>query len=563
LLDQSFTITIPVNSLAFIGSRLFSLRLLIVVLALACVFVGDALPLLGWLDRVLFSALGNPEGIGDAVRVVDMTPDAFATALQARGLVEPEWSALAIRAGLMASTLILVLAVPRMGGAVALPVLLLIAGALVVLQAAFMFYQSAWLPLGEVVTLLMVGYVIMLFWLQPRRDIVALSENVRVARTRLGRLLLQQGQPEEALEVLSECPPTEDTLALQYDIAIQQERKRQYDRASATYQQILQQKRKYRDVEKRLAALGSLTTEATVVSPGGFDSTRTLVMPEQSVSRPTLGRYEIEREIGRGAMGVVYLGKDPKIARTVAIKTLSYQAFEDNELRDLKSRFFREAEAAGRLSHPAIVTVYDVGEEADLAFIAMDYAKGRPLSEFGKPGRLLPLAKVLDIVARVADALDYAHRQKIIHRDIKPGNIIFNPDNGEIKITDFGIAKISDDSRTRTGSVMGSPLYMSPEQLKGQKVTGATDTYSLGITLYKLVCGETPYQGDTLANLTYQILNKRPRSVREFNPELPNGVVRLINKAIQREPDKRFLSAATMAEALRRQASREAREEAS
>lgn len=551
------------NSLAFIGSRLFSLRLLIVVLALACVFLGDALPLLGWLDRVLFSALGNPEGIGEAVRVVDMAPDAFATALQARGLVEPEWSALAIRAGLMASTLILVLAVPRMGGAVALPVLLLIAGALVVLQAAFMFYQSAWLPLGEVVTLLMVGYVIMLFWLQPRRDIVALSENIRIARTRLGRLLLQQGQSEEALEVLAECPPTEDTLALQYDIAIQQERKRQYDRASATYQQILQQKRKYRDVEKRLAALGSMTTEATVVSPGGFDNTRTLVMPEQSVSRPTLGRYEIEREIGRGAMGVVYLGKDPKIARTVAIKTLSYQAFEDNELRDLKSRFFREAEAAGRLSHPAIVTVYDVGEEADLAFIAMDYAKGRPLSEFGKPGRLLPLAKVLDIVARVADALDYAHRQKIIHRDIKPGNILFNPDNGEIKITDFGIAKISDDSRTRTGSVMGSPLYMSPEQLKGQKVTGATDTYSLGITLYKLVCGETPYQGDTLANLTYQILNKRPRSVREFNPELPNGVVRLINKAIQREPDKRFLSAATMAEALRRQASREAREEAS
>ncbi|WP_421840658.1 protein kinase domain-containing protein [Marinobacter algicola] len=551
------------NSLAFIGSRLFSLRLLIVVLALACVFVGDALPLLGWLDRVLFSALGNPEGIGDAVRVVDMTPDAFATALQERGLVEPEWSALTIRAGLMASTLILVLAVPRMGGAVALPVLLLIAGALVVLQAAFMFYQSAWLPLGEVVTLLMVGYVIMLFWLQPRRDIVALSENVRAARTRLGRLLLQQGQSDEALEVLAECPPTEDTLALQYDIAIQQERKRQYDRASATYQQILQQKRKYRDAGKRLAALGSLTTEATVVSPGGFDNTRTLVMPEQSVSRPTLGRYEIEREIGRGAMGVVYLGKDPKIARTVAIKTLSYQAFEDNELRDLKSRFFREAEAAGRLSHPAIVTVYDVGEEADLAFIAMDYAKGRPLSEFGKPGRLLPLTKVLDIIARVADALDYAHRQKIIHRDIKPGNIIFNPDNGEIKITDFGIAKISDDSRTRTGSVMGSPLYMSPEQLKGQKVTGATDTYSLGITLYKLVCGETPYQGDTLANLTYQILNKRPRSVREFNPELPNGVVRLINKAIQRESDKRFLSAATMAEALRRQASREAREEAS
>lgn len=551
------------NSLAFVFSRIFSLRLLIIVLALVCAFVGEAIPALGWVDRILFGSLGNPSDISDVGTLVTMSPEEFNSALDARGLSGLPWAAVAIRSGLMMSALFLVLAVPRLGGGVALPVILLAAGSLVVLQAAFMFYQNAWLPLGEVVTLLVVGFVIMLFWLQPRRDIEALSENVQVARTRLGKLLLQQGQPDEALDILSECPPSEDTLSLQYDIAILQERKRQYDKACATYRQILDQKRKYRDVDRRLAALENLNAEGAATLAGSFDSTRTLVLPEQNVSRPTLGRYEIEREIGRGAMGVVYLGKDPKIARTVAIKTLSYQAFDDNELRDLKSRFFREAEAAGRLSHPAIVTVYDVGEEADLAFIAMDYARGRPLSEFGKPGRLLPLATVLDIVARVADALDYAHRQKIIHRDIKPGNIIYNPDNGEIKITDFGIAKISDDSRTRTGNVMGSPLYMSPEQLKGQKVTGATDTYSLGITLYKLVCGETPYQGDTLANLTYQILNKRPKSVREFNPELPNGVVRLINKAIQREPDKRFLSAATMADALRRQASREAKEEAS
>jgi serine/threonine-protein kinase len=190
----------------------------------------------------------------------------------------------------------------------------------------------------------------------------------------------------------------------------------------------------------------------------------------------------------------------------------------------------------------------------------MDYAQGKPLSDFGKPDKLLPLSKVLDLVARVADALDYAHGQNIIHRDIKPGNIIYNPSNGDIKITDFGIAKISDDSRTRTGSVMGSPLYMSPEQLKGQKVTGASDTYSLGVTLYKLVTGDTPYQGDTLAALTYQILNKRPRSPREFNKDLPNGVVRLINKAIQREPEKRFVKAATMAEALRRQSARDTAE---
>ncbi|PXX90384.1 serine/threonine protein kinase [Marinobacter vulgaris] len=548
------------NSLAFLFSRLFSLRLLVVALALIFAFIGDALPALGWLDRIALGSLGNTAGMGDAGTLLKLSPEAFSGALETRGLARPAWSDVAIRGGLMVTALFLVLAVPRMGGSVSLPVILLAAGSLVVLQAALMFYRNAWLPLGEVVTLLVTGYLIMLFWLQPRRDIEALSANVQAARTRLGRLLLQQGQADEALETLAECPPSEETLGLQYDIAIQQERKRQYDRACTTYRQILDQKRRYRDADKRLAALENLDADGTAAVSGNFDSTRTLLMPEKNVSRPTLGRYEIEREIGRGAMGVVYLGKDPKIARTVAIKTLSYAAFDGNELRDLKARFFREAEAAGRLSHPAIVTVYDVGEEADLAFIAMDYARGRPLSEFGKPGRLLPLTTVLDIVARVADALDYAHRQKIIHRDIKPGNIIFNPDNGDIKITDFGIAKISDDSRTRTGSVMGSPLYMSPEQLKGQRVTGASDTYSLGITLYKLVSGETPYQGDTLANLTYQILNKRPKSVREFNAELPNGVVRLINKAIQREPDKRFPSAATMAEALRRQASREARE---
>ncbi|MDX1560290.1 MAG: serine/threonine protein kinase, partial [Marinobacter sp.] len=340
------------NSLAFAFSRIFSLRLLIVVLALVCVFIGDAIPMLGWADRILFGSLGNPSGIGDAGAIMAMPPEVFASAMEVRGLSEPPWSAVAIRAGLMVSALFLVLAVPRMGAGVALPVILLAAGSLVVLQAGFMFYRNAWLPLGEVVTLLVAGYLVMLFWLQPRRDIDALSENVQVARTRLGRLLLQQGQPDEALEVLSDCPPSEDTLGLQYDIAIQQERKRQYDRACATYRQILDQKRKYRDADKRLAALENLNAEGTATVAGNFDSTRTLVLPQQSVSRPTLGRYEIEREIGRGAMGVVYLGKDPKIARTVAIKTLSYQAFDDNELRDLKSRFFREAEAAGRLSHP-------------------------------------------------------------------------------------------------------------------------------------------------------------------------------------------------------------------
>lgn len=554
--------------LRFALTHLFSLRLVVGLMAVVFALVGPELPLLAVVDRALFSLMGETRGNTGVAAMTALAPEAFAEALAARGLVEPQWSAVVIRAGLVASAIFLVLALPRLGAAVALPVVLLMAGGLMVLQVVMMFYQNAWLPLGEVALLLLAGYLLMLFWLQPYREIHALRHDVRQARHQLGRVLLQQGRPDEAFEALVDCPPTEEILGVLYDIAIAQERKRHYESAARTLGHINDHKRGYRDVKQRLEALGELTSDSPGAASGGFEATRTLVLPERSVSRPTisrptLGRYEIEREIGRGAMGVVYLGKDPKIARTVAIKTLSYQAFDDPELQDLKDRFFREAEAAGRLNHPAIVTVYDVGEEEDLAFIAMDFAHGRPLSDFCKPGRLLPLATVLDVVARVADALDYAHRQKIVHRDIKPGNLIYNPKSGDIKITDFGIAKISDDSRTRTGSVMGSPLYMSPEQLKGRKVSGASDIYSLGVTLYKLVSGETPFQGDTLANLTYQILNKRPRSVREFNPDLPNGVVRLINKAIQREPDKRFDSAATMAEAVRRLAAREARTEAS
>ena len=527
------------NPLSHPLSSLFSLRSLVVALAAVFIVAGEQIPWVAWLDRELIKFLGSEES---------------------GGLDLPVWGRLAVDAGLVVTAGYLVFAIPRMGAAVSLPVTLLLGGGLLVLQAALMFYHSLWLPLGEINTLLAVGYVIMLFWLQPYRQIRSLTENAREARLRLGQLLLDQGQTDEALGAIARCPEGEESLDLRYRIALQQERKRQYDKAIQTYQAIVSRKKKFRDAAERLAALENLASGSAGAAAGSFDATQTLVMSDQSVSRPTLGRYEIQRELGRGAMGVVYLGRDPAIARTVAIKTLSYQAFEGEELQALKSRFFREAEAAGRLSHPAIVTVYDVGEEADLAYIAMDYARGRPLSEFGRAGRLLPLTTVLDVVAQVADALAYAHEQKIIHRDIKPANLIYDPDSGDIRVTDFGIARIADDSVTRTGSVMGSPLYMSPEQLKGQKVTSASDIYSLGVTLYKLVTGETPYQGDTLANLTYQILNKRPRSARSFNPDLPGGVIRLINKAIQREPDKRFATASEMAEALRRQAQREARE---
>ena len=268
---------------------------------------------------------------------------------------------------------------------------------------------------------------------------------------------------------------------------------------------------------------------------------------------PEFGRYKIERELGRGAMGVVYLGSDPKINRQVAIKTLDYSQFTKKELDTVKNRFFREAEAAGRLSHSNIVTVYDMGEEQDFAFIAMDYVSGVPLSDYTTVEALLPVPEVYRIIQIVAQALDYAHQQNIVHRDIKPGNVMYNPKDKQVKITDFGIARITDSVKTRTGSFLGSPSYMAPEQMTGAHVDGRVDIYSLGVSFYQLLTGSLPFKADGLANLAYKITNEKYRPVRDVRADLPGSATRIINKALQKNPEKRYATGAEMVRALERE----------
>jgi serine/threonine-protein kinase len=266
-----------------------------------------------------------------------------------------------------------------------------------------------------------------------------------------------------------------------------------------------------------------------------------------------LGRYQIDRELGRGAMGMVYLGHDPKIGRTVAIKTMSLaQEFEGDKLADVKARFFREAETAGRLNHPNIVTIYDVGEDQELSYIAMDYLKGDNLLAWSKSDNLLPPKVVLELMVQVAEALDYAHSQKVVHRDIKPANIIYDQETGVLKVTDFGVACVTDTSKTKTGTILGSPSYMSPEQLAGQKVDGRSDLFSLGITLYQLLSGELPFIADSLASLMYKIANEKHPDIRMFRPDLPACVSQILNKALQKKAEDRFQSGAQMAKALLR-----------
>jgi serine/threonine-protein kinase len=265
-----------------------------------------------------------------------------------------------------------------------------------------------------------------------------------------------------------------------------------------------------------------------------------------------LGRYELLHEIGKGAMGVVYRGRDPRINREVALKAISLaDEFEGNELEQARQRFFREAEMAGRLSHPHIVTIYDAGEDRGIAWIAMELLRGQHLVDHTNPARLLPPAIAIEIVARLADALHYAHQNQVVHRDIKPANIMFDPPSGELKITDFGIARLTDSGRTRTGVVLGTPSFMSPEQLQGRPVTGRSDLFSLAVSLYQMLAGQLPFRSDTMPGLMMKIAQEEHQRICAQNPALPAGLDAFFERALAKDPAGRYESGAAMAQALR------------
>ncbi len=367
----------------------------------------------------------------------------------------------------------------------------------------------------------------------------------------LGLAYQGQGQLDAAFEKFRRCPRDEATFELVYNLGLDYERKRQYNKAQATYEFIQDSDSEFRDVEKRIKRCESLE-DAVMMGGTGGSIGATIINEDGSVEKPMLGRYQVEKELGQGAMGIVYLGKDPKINRAVAIKTMALaQEFGEDEIDDVKERFFREAESAGRLNHANIVSIYDAGEEADLAYIAMELLKGYDLDAHIKVEDLLPIETVLNIVMQCAEALDYAHTQKVVHRDIKPSNIMYDPETGVAKITDFGIARITDSSKTRTGTVLGTPNYMSPEQCMGKKVDGRADLFSLGVVLYQMVSGSLPFKGDSMATLMYAIVNDRPIDIKTVKPDIYPALRKVIHNAIGKKPEKRYQTGKKMAAHLK------------
>ena len=262
-----------------------------------------------------------------------------------------------------------------------------------------------------------------------------------------------------------------------------------------------------------------------------------------------LGRYEIIGELGHGAMGIVYKAKDPLIDRTLAIKTISLNLAVDAK-DDYEARFYQEAKAAGRLSHPNIVTVFDVGKSGDVAYIAMEFLQGRELRDILNEGPQLPVSQILDIVMQVALGLAYAHEHGIVHRDVKPSNIMVVRD-GQVKITDFGIARMASSTvQTQVGVVLGSPKYMSPEQVLGKLIDQRSDIFSLGVMLYEMLTGQPPFIGDTISAVMYQTMNTVPPLPSTLNPEVPALLNFIVTKALAKVVDERYQDAKEFADDL-------------
>ncbi len=420
---------------------------------------------------------------------------------------------------------------------------------------------SLWLPVGPILFYLGVSLVLMLIWRWQRshlRKVQVRADRVSLA---LAESLVDTGDFQQAFDYAKDCRTSPALLDRLYVIGEQFESTQNWQLASLAWREIYRRKRRFKDVAKRLKASNEQLSQKPTADleeskdedePIALDKTLNLAPTGQLVQLPTFGRYQVRQELGRGASGTVYLGYDPLISRDVAIKTIQCTGFSDVELEDIRGRFFREAEAAGRLNHPNIVPVFDVGEQEGYAYLAMDLAKGQPLSNFVQPEHLLPIFTVYRIALELAEALAYAHNQKIVHRDIKPGNILFSSDPFQVRITDFGIARVVDHAHTRTGEILGSPLYMSPEQVLGKKVDASSDLFSLGVMFYQLLTGYLPFNGDSLAAVTYEIVHVKHKGARTMRKELPASATRLTNICLQKKPVERFQSAGEMAEALRK-----------
>lgn len=508
---------------------------------------------MGMLKR--YPAISMGLGITFLFWVFGIVRHAAQVVLNEKPTMEPSWGASAELMTILALGLVITFVLPRINALMSL----IVVGMLLIFLLGFSIYCFIFKSLRVQVTYPLLQLIIGCFGVLSIRyplTEMTLRKSKRDSEEtdrHLGITYQSQGLLEMAFEKFRRLTMNDETKELLYNLGLDFERKKQVDQAAAVYAHLEKFDSEFRDIHERMNSV--IRTGSTMDVSGeacfGPLSKGKLILPEDDHMPFSLGRYEITRVLGKGAMGTVYLGLDPRILRKTAIK--AFRIGEDLHPEDrehLKEKFFREAKSAGTLSHPNIVTIFDAGEEQDLAYIAMEYLEGNDFTQYTNKKELLPARKVIDYVADIANALDYAHQAGIVHRDIKPANIMLLK-NGIPKVTDFGIARIAATSKTQMGVVKGTPYYMSPEQISGEQVDGRSDLFSLGVMLFQLLTGELPFRGESPAALMNQIMNVHHPDPRKFNPKIVKPLLGILSKSLEKDRTQRYQRGVHMERHLR------------
>ncbi len=500
-------------------------------------------------------SLSRPEtSIEASMDVPAVMAQAASALLSGEACREPSWSG-AVEVGIVLMIGLLGIGLRRLRVFSACTISLLMAASLVLLSILMLRLRHEWIAVGFPVMqalLYGIGVAVMTPFQAPSTPVQPTERHPQNNRM-LGVVYQKKGQLDKAFDIFRRIPVDDHLKELLYNLALDYEQNHQPHKAATVLEYIADYDPGFRDIASRRRHL--LHVGETVVIDEKMKVIETPNLAEripEPKHPPSIGRYEIIREIGKGAMGVVYLGMDPRIRRLTSIKTFRFPENADPKtIERHKTLFFQEAASAGALSHPNIVTVYDAGEDGHLAYIAMEYLDGTSLNAFTRTETLLPIATVVAYGADVADALAYAHQKRVIHQDIKPANIMLLK-TGDIKVTDFGIAQMMAASQHASRMIMGTPSYMSPEQFSGKAVDGRSDIFSLGVTLFQLLTGMLPFTGATLQELLRRIVQQPHPDPKRLRPQIPNPLVQILDKALEKDASKRYADAAQMAEHLRR-----------
>ena len=499
---------------------------------------------------------------GSSLHASDVVAQTLVGLRVARSVTAPNW-AHTLAWGAVVAMALVVVALPGLRTRVAWGVALGLATLLVAMQWWWLQRALHVVPLLAAAAVVLWGQMLCSVWAAlPKRTPGEVPQGSADAERMMALALHGRGELLQAFERFKLLPTSDALKENLYHLGKDFERKKDFALAKKVFKHLVHRDAEYKDARARYRHAKTHLLAQAGISPGhgagssfgeGASSLPASVqetLPRQKASG-AFAHYELKHELGKGAMGVVYQGRDLRSGRMVAIKTLAlHQEFEGAALVDARERFFKEAEAAGRLEHPNIVTIDGSGEAQGLAYIAMEFVAGTDLTAFTQPPHLLPVAQVLAIGARVAGALDYAHAHHVVHRDVKPANIMWDPATDTVKVMDFGVARITDASKTRTGIVLGTPSFMSPEQLCGAKVDGRTDLYALGVTLFQLLTGALPLRAQSMPELMHKIVHVPAPDVRTLRPDLPEAVATLVAKALNKRPEDRYQTGAQLAQAL-------------